>query len=331
MLSAPGWGAWGRTWRCHRRPWPWQSPGARRGPSRCTAAHNPSRGRALCGICGNHIWTERNVKKLQNSNSFTRIFGSLLTDGFCVKANCWNFPSVYCSYSMLWCSYRNVLTKMFIQWCSFKDVLTMTFLQRCSYENVLTEMFLQWCFYKDARMKMFLWKCSYEDVLTKMFLCRAHQYSRSSFQQYEAACRSPGSDNFSNQRNKTQLIRLKCKFCFHKPEDSKSIYENSPPIQNYLQPKNFAGSFCYHCTRQTSTHCWNYCKNINKSLGKTTTWTFYLRNLWQGCTSSLIHASLSIPPSPPVIDNCTILLINIFPPACFILFILRLFTYYKLE
>ena len=194
---------------------------------------------------------------------------------------------------------------MFLQRCSYNDVFTKMLLWKCSYEDVLTMMFLQRCSYNDIFTKMFLWKCSYEDVLTKMFLCRAHQYSRSSFQQYEAACRSPGSDNISNQRNKTQLIRLKCKFCFHKPEDSKSIYENSPPIQNYLQPKNFAGSFCYHCTRQTSTHCWNYCKNIKKSLGKTKTWTFYLGNLWQGCTSSLIHASLSIPPSPPVIKYCT--------------------------
>ena len=70
-----------------------------------------------------------------------------------------------------------------------------------------------------------------------MSLCRAHQYSRSSFQQYEAACRSPGSDNISNQRNKTQLIRLKCKYCLHKPEDSKSINENFPLFKITFSPR----------------------------------------------------------------------------------------------
>ena len=67
--KSPDSGAWGRTWLCRRHPWPWQSPCARRGPSRCTAAHTPSPGRASCGRCGSHIWAHIGVERNESNNT----------------------------------------------------------------------------------------------------------------------------------------------------------------------------------------------------------------------------------------------------------------------
>ena len=204
LLGAPGSGAWGRTWRCHRRPWPWQSRGARREPSRCTAAHNPSPGRALCGICGNHIWTERNVKKLQN----------------CHK-NLWIFAH-------WWILRESQLLKLSIGLMFLFYI--MMFLQRCSYKDVLTVMFLQWCSYKDVLMKMFLQRCSYAVLINIVVAVSSNMRPLVDHQALKTF-------QIRETRHNWQGWSASMHNCLHKPEDSKSINENFPLFKITFSPR----------------------------------------------------------------------------------------------